>query len=231
MTNRYSEFGVQLDSLADLLSFGVAPAMLAWAWKLHELGVVGAAVAFWYVLCAAFRLARFNVNANHDAWKLAGHTQGLTTTMSGACLVILVWLANGYLRTKLPFPPEAIAVVVAWFGLLMVSSVPFRSFRDLRRNPRARALFAFAFACCLAGAVVLDPAMWFGVGAILYMTVGLLDGLVTAAWFARRGRVLDRVGEVVEDPDPAVVVVGTSGAVVGTSLLDDVEDALTEDEP
>lgn len=198
MTNRFSEFGVQLDSFADLISFGIAPAMLAWSWKLHELGAIGAVVTFWYILCATFRLARFNVNANHNAWRLTGHTQGLTSTMSGACLAIFVWVGNGYMG-KLPVYPVAVAFIVGWLGLMMVSSIPFRSFKDLRRNPRARALFAFAFAACLAGAVVLDPSMWFGVGAFLYVTLGLVDGLITAVHFRAVGHVLDKVGETTGD--------------------------------
>lgn len=194
MTNRFSEFGVQLDSFADLVSFGIAPAMLAYAWKLHELGTPGALVTFWYVLCAAFRLARFNVNANHQSWRFAGHTQGLTTTMAGACLAIFVWIGNGFLRERMVFSPLVIAAVTAWFGLMMVSSVPFRSFKDLRRNPRARVLFALGIAGCLMGALLWDPSMWFGVGAFLYVTVGLVDGLITAAYYQRKGFVLDTVG-------------------------------------
>jgi len=197
MTNRFSEFGVQLDSLADLVSFGVAPAMLAYSWKLHELGAVGALIAFWYVLCAAFRLARFNVNAAHNSWKLAGHTQGLTSTMSGACLVILVWTGNGYLKEFFAFPAVFVGFLVAWNGLMMISSVPFRSFKDIRRNRRARAWFAFAFASCLAGAVVLDPSMWFGIGAAMYIVLGLVDGLFTALHYRRVGHNLDSVGETV----------------------------------
>lgn len=221
MTNRFSEFGVQLDSLADLISFGVAPAMLAWAWKLQDMGKVGAAVAFWYILCAAFRLARFNVNANHHSWKLAGHSQGLTSTMSGACLVIFVWLGNGYLANKMAFSPALVAGFVAWLGLMMVSSVPFRNFKDIRRNPRARALFAFAFAACLVG-LVIDPSMWFGVGAFLYVTLGLVDGVITAVYFRNHGAVLDSVGEPI--PSPAVA------ARLAPEDLEGDEDDETDDE-
>jgi CDP-diacylglycerol--serine O-phosphatidyltransferase len=197
MINRFSEFGVQLDSLADLISFGVAPAMLAWSWKLHELGMFGAAAMFWYILCAAFRLARFNVNMAHDAWKLRGHTQGLTSTMSGACLVILIWIANGWGKSHFTFSPLSVAALVAWLGLMMISPIPFRSFRDLRKNPRARAIFASSLAACLAGAVMIDPSMWFGVGAFMYLTVGLVDGLITAIHFRRVGHELDSVGDPV----------------------------------
>jgi CDP-diacylglycerol--serine O-phosphatidyltransferase len=203
MINRFSEFGVQLDSLADLVSFGVAPAMLAWSWKLHELGLPGAFVMFWYILCAAFRLARFNVNMAHESWKLAGHTQGLTTTMSGGCLVILVWIANGWGSEHFALSPTSVALIVGWLGLMMVSSVPFRSFRDMRRNRRARAILAVSAAACLAGAVMIDPSMWWGVGAFLYMTVGLVDGLITLVHFHRKGQSLDSVGEPVGTADPS----------------------------
>lgn len=193
MTNRFSEFGVQLDSLADLVSFGVAPAMLAWAWRLHELGHIGAAVTFWYVIAAAFRLARFNVNSAHHTWNLAGHSQGLTSTMAGGCLVIVVWMSNGYLKDVL-ITPFGAAALVSLLGFLMVSSLPMRSFKDMRQNPRARILFAVAFGACLTGALVLDPSMWFGVGAILYLSLGILDGVITWAAHWRRGNTLDTVG-------------------------------------
>ena len=210
MTNRYSEFGVQLDSIADIVSFGVAPAMLAWAWKLHTLGPIGLFVTFWFVLCAAFRLARFNVNTSHGDWLLRGHSQGLTSTMGGGALVTFVWVMNGYLEGGVQVPAAALAFIVAGIGLLMVSSMPFRTFRDVRSNMRARALLAVATAACLTGAVVLHPSMWFGVGAGLYLTVGLIDSVVTWAHFRAAGHKLpgddeeaelarlDRVTEEVE---------------------------------
>lgn len=196
MTNRFSEFGVQLDSIADIISFGVAPAMLAWAWRLHEWGPIGAIVAFWYVLSAAFRLARFNVNTRTESWSLPGHSQGLTTTMAGGSLVTLVWVSSGYLQGALVLPTWSIALVVIGLGFLMLSSVPFRTFRDIRQNKFARLCLAIAMALCLAGAVVLDPSMLFGVGAFLYLTWGLVDGLAVAVKHRRLGRLLDPDEEV-----------------------------------
>ncbi|MEQ1566697.1 MAG: CDP-alcohol phosphatidyltransferase family protein [Myxococcota bacterium] len=189
MTNRFTEFGVQLDSIADVMGFGLAPAMIAWAWVLKDLGPIGVAITFWYVLAAAFRLARFNCNTTNSTWSLDGHTQGLTTTMAGGSLVTFVWVANGYGAEWLAargtnLGLEAAALVVG-LGVLMVSSIPFRSFKDLRQNRRARRMLAGFLASCLAGAVVLDPSMWWGVGAALYLTVGLVDGVVTAIWFSR----------------------------------------------
>lgn len=188
MTNRMTAFGVQLDSLADLISFGVAPALLAWVWVLHDLGHFGAFIAFAYVAAAAFRLARFNVNAAEPTnnWPLAGHSQGLTSTMAGFVLVSFVWVSNGFF-TKLgvTIPAVAVALVVALLAFLMVSAVPYRNFRDFRRNRRARMIFAIGFAATLAAAVFADPSLWFGASACIYLFVGLADGLVTAVHHRR----------------------------------------------
>jgi len=187
LTNRLSEFGVQMDSLADLISFGIAPAMIAWSWKLHELGRLGIVIIFWYVLCAVFRLARFNTNSEQRVWQLNGHSQGLTSTMAGGVLVTLIWVSNGYLEGALNVPTWAAGVIVAYLGVLMVSSVPFRTFRDIRKNRLARHMLAVVVACCLTGAVILDPSMLFGVGAFLYLTWGFLDGVAVAIHHLRSG--------------------------------------------
>lgn len=180
MTRRFTEFGVQLDTIADMVGFGVAPALIAWSWALRDLGPVGVMVTFWYVLCTAFRLARFNVNSSEKTWDLAGHSQGLTSTMAGGSLVTLIWVSNGYLAEVMSVPPWAVALLVMGLGGLMISSIPYRNFKDLRQNKLARRLLAVSLACCLAGAVVLDPSMWWGVGAALYLAIGLADGLVVA---------------------------------------------------
>jgi len=201
--NRYSEFGVQLDSIADVVGFGLAPALLAYVWKLQDLGAIGVAATFAYVLCAAFRLARFNVATTDDSWALEGHTQGLTTTMAGGCLVTLIWVANGYGLDWLSVPAPLFAALVGGLGLLMISSIPFRSFKDLRSNKKARRFLAVFLAACLLGAVVLDPSMWWGVGGFLYLTVGLFDGLVTAIWHRRlrTALLLDELGGAFDDDE------------------------------
>lgn len=201
MTNRFTEFGVQLDSIADVLGFGLAPALIAWTWALHKLGPIGVGITFWYVLCAAFRLARFNVDQTAHRWPLAGHTQGLTTTMSGGSLVTFVWVANGYLADQISVPTPLVALLVSSLGMLMISSIPFRSFKDMRKNRRARRILGVSLAACLAGAVVLDPSMWWGVGAALYLTVGLVDGIVTAIWHRRltSALLIDEIGDALSE--------------------------------
>jgi CDP-diacylglycerol--serine O-phosphatidyltransferase len=200
ITNRFTSFGAQLDSIADIVGFGVAPAVIAYAWMLQDLGAAGVAIAFWYVLTTAFRLARYNVNADEKTWPLRGHSQGLTSTMAGGCLVTLIWVSNGYMAETLVMPAWAVGAFVTILGLLMVSSIPFRDFRDLRRNHVARRWLAVALSACLAGAVVLDPSMWWGVGGALYLLLGTADGLVVAV----HQRILSRallIDEILEEMD------------------------------
>ena len=187
MTNRFTEFGVQLDSLADLVGFGVAPAILAYAWCLKSLGSVGIVVCFWYILCAAFRLARFNVNTSHRAWTLKGHSQGLTSTMAGYSIVAFIWTMNAGLEGLVSVNAVTMAVIVSLLGLMMVSSIPFRNFRDLRQNKRSRALFALSMATALTGGVIVDASVFFGGAAVLYITCGAADGLITTVHFKRTG--------------------------------------------
>jgi CDP-diacylglycerol--serine O-phosphatidyltransferase len=197
LTNRYSDFGVQIDSIADILGFGLAPAMLAWTWKLHHLGLPGLIATFIYVVCAAFRLARFNVTTQTRSWPLPGHSQGLTSTMSGGILVTLVWMSNGYLSDVLRVPAWALAGFVIALGYLMVSGIPFRNFKDVKHSAVARRYLALSTACCLMGALAFDVSMWFGVGAALYLLAGLLDGLVVAF----RHRMLVAALTLTEGPD------------------------------
>lgn len=196
MTNRASEFGVQLDSIADMVSFGVAPALLAWAWILHDLGSIGALVAISHIVAVALRLARFNVDAAHKSWPLQGHSRGLTSTMAGAILTTLVWLSNSTFHGVLDLSPWVVAAFVVAQAVLVISSFPFRNFRDVRQNKRARAILALALMASLLGAVAWDPSMLFGVGATLYLFGGLIDGTVVGVsrrvTLARARRVEER---------------------------------------
>lgn len=207
LTRRGSDFGVQLDSIADVVGFGVAPAVIAYVWTLHHLGALGVAVAVWYVIAAAFRLARFNVATRESNWPFVGHSQGLTTTMAGGSLVSLIWVSNGILRDFVQIEAAWVAVLVGGLGLLMVSSIPFRNFKDLRANRNARRLAGVMLGSCLAGALVFDISMWWGVGAALYLSAGLLDGLVVAVQHRRleQALLLEELGDAlreVEDAEP-----------------------------
>lgn len=200
LTGRFTEFGVQLDSIADIISFGVAPALLAWSWRLHELGTVGAIVTFAWVLCTAFRLARFNVDVAKEEkeWPYKGYSQGITSTIAGGSLVTFVWVTNGYLGERMDVPAVAVAGVVLAMALLMVSSIPFPDFRDLRRNRFARHITAVFLGICLTG-LFFDPSMLFGIGAAVYLGYGFLEGGFAVFRRARVARLANGKELLVED--------------------------------
>jgi CDP-diacylglycerol--serine O-phosphatidyltransferase len=134
-----SPFGVQLDSLADLVSFGLAPAVLVYTWVLPEWPVIAWVAAFLWLACAAFRLARFNFTIDPTADKR--YFVGLPSPGPAAVVMATVFALNnpdvGGLETTVGpaiLLPAVISVVPA---LLMVSTIRFRSFRDLV-TPRTR---------------------------------------------------------------------------------------------
>ena len=153
MTKTESEFGVQLDSLADVVSFGVAPAVLVYRWGLDSLGYAGLAAAFIFVLCGVFRLARFNVGASaHEEFE---SSRGLTITMAGGTLAAMVMFhaAIGATFVKNPFGPLATIVVLA---LLMVSNVPYPTTKALRLPRWGKAALAVFMGCVVAVGVFYD---------------------------------------------------------------------------
>ena len=132
MTGTTSEFGVQLDSLADLVSFGMAPAVLAYAWGLAPLGRLGWAVGFLFVTAAALRLARFNIQKNTDK----RYFVGLASPAAGAIVASTVFYYPTGFQTK----PEAYLAVLLLIvpALLMVSTIRFRSFKTIDVGIRRR---------------------------------------------------------------------------------------------
>ena len=170
-----SPFGVQLDSLADLVSFGLAPAVLVHTWALPENPVLAWLSAFFWLACAAFRLARFNVTVD----PLADKKYFVGLPSPGATLVVIATILA--LRTPHHGPgmlvPVGVSVVPA---LLMVSSIRFRSFRGLLspRTPQARATTT-VLAVVLVVGLVLDTAATGLVVACAYLLTAPL-GVVTA---------------------------------------------------
>jgi CDP-diacylglycerol--serine O-phosphatidyltransferase len=147
LTGTGGAFGVQLDSLIDIISFGVAPASVLYFWKLRELGPVGVFAAFAFMICGAFRLARFNLMTDG---KVHTYGPGSTITMSGGTLAAYVmWQAGGGNGVELN--AETLAMIAISMGVLMVSSVPYRTLKTMRRNVRTVAgvtAFAGAFIYC-----------------------------------------------------------------------------------
>lgn len=138
LTKTQSAFGLQLDSLADVISFGVAPALLMYQWVLHRFGLGGLLGAFSFVACAAIRLARFNVLTTSESGAPVApgkYIVGLPSPPASGVLISLV-LANQTLNDELSAPrySGALLGMTILVALLMVSTVRFRSFKDLRPN-------------------------------------------------------------------------------------------------
>jgi CDP-diacylglycerol--serine O-phosphatidyltransferase len=136
MTNTQSAFGEQYDSLADMVSFGVAPALVVFSWVLQDLGRWGWAAAFVYTACAALRLARFNTQNGVVDKK---YFMGLASPAAASIIAATVWV---WFDSK----PEGVwavgvAVLTAFSGLLMVSNFRYTSFKGI--NFRGRVPFAF----------------------------------------------------------------------------------------
>jgi CDP-diacylglycerol--serine O-phosphatidyltransferase len=127
MTNTQSAFGEQMDSLSDMVSFGAAPAIIAYVWALQTLGRWGWIAAFVYCACAALRLARFNVNT---AVVDKRYFQGLPSPAAAALVAGFIWLMTelGIDRSSMAWPMFGLAL---YSGLTMVTNVPFYSFKDV----------------------------------------------------------------------------------------------------
>ncbi|MFZ2209490.1 MAG: CDP-diacylglycerol--serine O-phosphatidyltransferase [Porticoccaceae bacterium] len=151
LTNTQSAFGVQYDSLSDMVSFGVAPAVVSYAWMLNELGKLGWAAAFIYASCAALRLARFNVQVGSADKRFF---LGLASPAAAGVVAGTVWSGQGL------EPSGGIALTVclmtAAAGLLMVTNFRYHSMKGV--DFRGRVPFIVIVAAVIGAAlVVIDP--------------------------------------------------------------------------
>jgi len=147
MTKTQSAFGLQLDSLADIISFGVAPALLVYKWVLHREPIPGLLTSFMFVSCACIRLARFNVLSTSSSGaptKPGKYILGLPTPPSSGILISLM-VANHGVGGALGDERYTLLLfcVTIGLGLLMVSNVRFRSFKDLKLNTATLLLVLF----------------------------------------------------------------------------------------
>lgn len=131
-THSQSDIGAQLDSLADMLSFGIAPAMLMYSWSLSVLGKIGWLVSFIYTVCTALRLARFNSQDQNEEKR---YFYGLNTPTCAALVVSIIWTFYvNNINGDIVAVPMAILMFV--LGLLKVSTIRYRSFKDLDTRNR-----------------------------------------------------------------------------------------------
>ncbi len=173
MTNTQSEFGAQLDSLSDAVAFGLAPAIVMFAWALHTLGKIGYAIAFIYAACAALRLARFNVQMDTADKR---YFTGLPSPAAAATVAGMVWVAAEYDVVLQPSIALAAAAVTALAAVLMISSVRFYSFKDLHMG-RVPLYMLVAVVLIIAVVQTSPPTALWGV-ALVYAASGPMGALL-----------------------------------------------------
>lgn len=133
MTNTQSDFGAQYDSLADMVSFGVAPALVMYEWALHSLGKLGFVVAFMYAAGAALRLARFNTQVGVADKR---YFQGLPSPSAAALVGALVWFGDYIGARESGLMMAAAMFVTVATALLMVSNMRYYSFKEFDLHGR-----------------------------------------------------------------------------------------------
>lgn len=175
MTNTQSPFGAEYDSLADMVSFGVAPAIVAFTWALDDLGKIGWFAAFLYVAGTALRLARFNTQIGSVDKR---YFVGLPSPAAAAAVAGLIWMC-----TVFEFAAEDIAYLVALYvalaGVLMVSNILYYSFKDV--DLKGKVPFLILSAIVLGIAVIsISPALFLWLLFVIYAFSG------PALWLIRR---------------------------------------------
>jgi CDP-diacylglycerol--serine O-phosphatidyltransferase len=190
MTNTQSEFGVQYDSLSDLVSFGLAPALVFYTWSLSSLGEygpawakVGWAAAFIYAACAALRLARFNTQVGVADKR---YFQGLASpAAAGLCMSFLWTMEKLDIRGPTVCFFALPLIVVA--GLLMVSRIRYFSFKAWPKGDKVPFIWLIV-ALLIVVALVIEPAGVLFAVAVIYVISGPVLTLIGRATHRRRAR-------------------------------------------
>jgi len=192
MTNTQSAFGEQMDSLADMVSFGAAPALIAYEWALRGLGRWGWIAAFVYCACAALRLARFNVNT---AVVDKRFFQGLPSPAAAALVVGFLWLMIE-LEVSGPTVAWPMFVMCLYAGLTMVSNVPFYSFKDLQMRRSVPFVVIVLIVLAIGVVNIHPPTILFGA----FMVYGL-SGYAVYSWRKARGLRTSVISMSTEEPE------------------------------
>ncbi|MEH6626343.1 MAG: CDP-diacylglycerol--serine O-phosphatidyltransferase [Motiliproteus sp.] len=173
MTNTQSEFGAQYDSLADMVSFGVAPALVAFSWSLSSAGKLGWCAAFIYVAGAALRLARFNTQIGSVDKRFF---VGLPSPAAAALVAGMVWVGAEYDLDTSTYV-FAVAMLVAASGILMVSNIYYHSFKDV--DFKGKVPFVSLLLVILVFAIIsIDPATLLWLIFLIYACSGPVQALI-----------------------------------------------------
>lgn len=192
MTNTQSAFGEQMDSLSDMVSFGAAPALIAYEWALKGLGRWGWVAAFVYCACAALRLARFNVNTGVVDKR---YFQGLPSPAAAALVTGFIWLMND-LGIKGYDVAWVMFVLALYAGLTMVTNVPFYSFKDVQMKKTVPFVVIVLIVLGIAAINTYPEGVLFGV----FMLYGI-SGYLVYAWRKAKGKPTSVISTSTDEPE------------------------------
>ncbi|TDF38649.1 CDP-diacylglycerol--serine O-phosphatidyltransferase [Alteromonadaceae bacterium M269] len=170
LTNTQSEFGAEYDSMADMVSFGVAPALVSYNWALSGLGKIGWLAAFIFVAGAALRLARFNTQL---AVADKRYFQGLASPAAAALVAGLVWVGVEY-KVKGGDYGYIVALVTMVSGLLMVSNFKYNSFKEINLHGKVP-FVALLIMMLIFVVVATEPALVLFIAFALYAVAGPIN--------------------------------------------------------
>ena len=174
LTNSQSEFGTQYDSLSDLCTFGFAPALLAYFWALEPYGRVGWLGAFLFVVCAALRLARFNVQGSTEERE---YFQGIPSPgAAGVVVATVLFHQEFWAGQHLTWRPAQLAFMALTYilALLMVSGIRFRSFKTF--NIRGiRPFQALVLGALIITMLAYSPELSLFLMGYTYLTMGIIE--------------------------------------------------------
>jgi CDP-diacylglycerol--serine O-phosphatidyltransferase len=170
LLNATSRFGAELDSLADMVSFGVAPAVTMYLWSLYQIPIKGLGwfVVLFYIACSALRLARYNSRLDDfdEKKKLQNYTTGMPITTAASICLLPMMLS--FELTSFSISPWLVFVYITLIGLVMISRVPTFTFRTIHIR-KSYVPFLMAAIALLTGASILEPWIIVPIVIILYL--------------------------------------------------------------
>ncbi len=185
LTNTQSTFGEQYDSMADMLSFCIAPALLMYFWQFEQIGKIGWVGAFIYIAAGALRLARFNTQIGIQD---KCYFQGLPSPAAAALIAGLVW-AKEFIGIT---PYEQYLTIISWVilvgaGVLMVSNIRYYSFKEINLKGRA------SFKLLLIAILIIVVVMWWpSVILFTFFLFYALSGVIITMIDVRKKRALKK---------------------------------------
>jgi CDP-diacylglycerol---serine O-phosphatidyltransferase len=179
LTHSTTRFGIELDSLSDLVAFGVAPAVMIYKWSISPFGRIGTAVAFLFAACGALRLARYNVQMGSAESKAFTGMPIPGAASVLASLVIFYYEFLDRMPEKDIFAPEKnifVLLLTICLALLMVSTLKFHGLKEIDFGKRKPFWILVAFVLIIA-VMVIHPAIALFVFAMIYLAEGLLENI------------------------------------------------------